>query len=137
MYRVINDLNLKDFVKIISFIDGEEKLSAYSGADIFLTTANYRSGVLLTPIESIMCGTPVIITKEIGEIFENARVEDCLIEYGDVEGLREKIRDIINNPKIGEISVTKMNSYLKENLTWEMVANKIENLYQKSINNSI
>ena len=95
--KLVTVLGLNGAVKFTDYIDERDKLSAYVDADIFVNVAAYMGGVALTPLEATMCNTPVVISRECGEVIEQA---DCgyIVDYGDIKGLKEKLRKLIENP---------------------------------------
>ncbi len=58
----INDNQMSDRVKILSFISDQEKASLYSGASLFVTTSLHE-GFGRTPIEAAMYRIPVISSR--------------------------------------------------------------------------
>ena len=131
--RIVKELDIKKNIRFIEGIYNEERLMAYSEANIFITTSNYESGVLLTPIEAILCNTPVIVTKKIGEIFKNANMEDFLIDYGDIKGLKEKMKFFIDNNQESKKMVDITRQYIISNLTWNKVVTDMERVYEDCI----
>jgi len=60
--RLPADLGLKDQVSFVGHITGEDKISLYQAADLFvLPTSQENFGFVL--IEALACGTPVITTR--------------------------------------------------------------------------
>src|SRR3972149_3967362 len=68
--KLIKNFDLVERVIFTGFVDKNDKMSAYVDADLFIHTVLYMGGVGLTPLESILCGTPVIITEECGEVIK-------------------------------------------------------------------
>lgn len=126
---IIQHENIEGRVRFIDFVDGREKLSAYVDADIFVTTASYRSGVLITPIEAILCGTPVIVTEECGEIIKEAKCGH-LVAYGHVEGLTQMMEHVLENQEKEKELTERGKEYIYRNLSWERVAGDIERIYE-------
>ena len=122
--KLIEKLNLIGKVKFTGFLDEEDKISAYTDADLFVHTVQYMGGVGLTPLESILCDTPVIVTEECGEVIKEANA-GYWVKYGDVNDLREKMKSILENPEEGEKMVKRGKKYITENLTWSKNTEKI------------
>jgi len=122
--KLIEKLNLIGKVKFTGFLDEEDKISAYTDADLFVHTVQYMGGVGLTPLESILCDTPVIVTEECGEVIKEANA-GYWVKYGDVNDLREKMKSILENPEEGEKMVKRGKKYITEYLTWSKNTEKI------------
>jgi len=133
--KIIKEKNLKD-IKIIDFLYGSDKLSAYQDAEVFLCPPNYNSGVLLTPLESILCNTPVIITEEIKELFEKKDIA-YIVKYGDVSDFKNKIIKLLNNPEISNKMLINGRKFIQKDLNWSSVTNRIEQIYKECINPDI
>ena len=128
--KLITALNLGNRIKLMGYVDEKDKISAYIDADILV-----YPGILeifgLVPFEAIMCGTPVIVTDDCGcgELVE-ASGAGYLVEYGDIEGLKERMKEAIENPEEGEKMVKKGKKYIEENLSWDKVVKEVEKVYE-------
>jgi glycosyltransferase involved in cell wall biosynthesis len=130
--KLIERLNLSDKVKFTGFVDENNKISAYVDADLFVHTVVYMGGVGLTPLEAILCDTPVIVTEECGEVVREANC-GYLVEYGDINDLKEKMKWVIENPEEGNEMVERGKKYIMENLTWDKVVRRVEEVYETSL----
>jgi len=130
LLKLRSKLNLEDDVLFLDFIDEKDKLGAYVDAEVFIHTVMYMGGVGITPLESILCGTPVIVTDECGEVIKEA---DCgyLVRYGDVYDLLNKIKHVLGNTKEANKKVLNGQEYIKNNLGYDQVVNKFEKLYRE------
>ncbi|KAF5430839.1 Glycosyltransferase involved in cell wall bisynthesis, partial [Candidatus Methanophagaceae archaeon] len=126
--KLIKKLNLSDKVKFTGFLYVDDKISAYVDAKLFVHTVRYMGGVGLTPLEAILCDTPVIVTEECGEVIKEANA-GYLVDYGDIKDLKEKMRGVIENPEEGMNQVKKGKKYIMENLTWAAVVKRVEKVY--------
>ena len=132
--KLIEKLNLRDKVKFIGYVNESDKISTYVDADLFVHTVQYGSmgGVGLAPLEAILCNTPVIVTEECGEVIKEANA-GYLVEYGDIESLKEKMKLVIKNPEEGKEMVERGKRFIFENLPWDVVIRNVEQLYEKTI----
>lgn len=130
--KLMEKLNIRDKVKFTGHVNEDDKISAYVDADLFVHTVRYMGGVGLTPLEAILSGTPVIVTEECGEVIKEAKC-GYLVEYGDIEGLKEKMKWVIENPEEGEEMVERGKWYIEENLTWDKVVRRVEEVYEDCI----
>lgn len=130
--KLIEKLNLNDKVKFTGLLDENDKISAYVDANLFVHTVLYMGGVGLTPLEAILCGTPVIVTEGCGEVIKGANC-GYLVKYGDVNDLKEKMKCILENPEEGKEMVERGKRYIMENLTWDKVVRRVEEVYKEAI----
>jgi len=135
--KLIEKMNLRDKVKFTGFVDENDKMSAYADANLFVHTVQYNSmaGVGLTPLEAILCNTPVIVTEGCGEVIKEANW-GYFVEYGDVEGLKEKMKWVIENPERGKEMVKRGKRDIEENFTWDKVMERVEELYEDCIHHA-
>jgi len=134
--KKINDLNMDDKTLFSDSLYGKDKLEAYIDADALVYPSIYEIFGLV-PFETIMCNTPVIVTDDCG-CSELVKEVNCgyLVKYGDVHNLKEKMKYIIESPENGKEMVERGKKYIIENLSWDRVARKVEELYENCIHNT-
>lgn len=132
--KLIVEKNIRNNVKFIGFLSENEKLSAYLDADLFVNTPIYMGGVGITTIEAILCGTPVIVTDECGEIIKDANC-GYVVTYGDTDDLVDKMKLILENPEKGKVMVDRGKKYIYQHLNWGNVIENIEAIYADCIYN--
>ena len=122
------------FNKIIytGYVEEASRISAYVDADLFVHTVLYMGGVGITPLEAIICGTPIIVTNECGEIIKKAGCGE-IVEYGNIQELKEKIKMLLENPDKGKKMVKKGIDYINKNLVLDKVVTKIEEIYESCL----
>ena len=128
--KLIKTLNLGNRIKFVGFVDEKDKLSAYIDADVLVYPAIHEIFGLV-PFEAIICGTPVIVADDCGcgELVEESGA-GYLVRYGDIEGLKEKMKWVIENPEEGKEMVERGKKYIEENLIWDKVVGKVEKVYE-------
>jgi glycosyltransferase involved in cell wall biosynthesis len=57
------------------------------------------------------------------------------VRYGDVDGLKNKIIHVLNNPDEAKKKVLQGQRYIYENLTWDKIVTKVEEVYEDCIRN--
>ena len=129
---LVEQLGLSDKVRFIGFIPS--LASAYQDADVLVYPSTYEIFGLV-PFETLLCGTPVIVTDDCGcgEIIKKA---ECgyLVRYGDVAGLAEALRFALEHPDVNKRMVEAGRRYIEEHLAWESVVKRVEEVYEESIN---
>jgi glycosyltransferase involved in cell wall biosynthesis len=128
--KIIIANKIEQNVFFTGFLQEHEKLSAYVDADVFILTPQYMGGVGLTPLEAILCGTPVIVNDACGEV---VKLSECgyLVQYGDVDELKEKMIFALENPEYNKKLVENGKKFMAENLTWEKVGERVESILYK------
>lgn len=109
-----------------------EKAALYRDADVFLHTVQYMAGVGVAPLEAALCGCPVIVTDECGEIIKEANC-GYIVRYGDVEQLADIIRQVLDCPDKARTMALNAREYVKKNLTWEKATVEMECIYEECI----
>lgn len=129
--KIIEELSIGNRVKFVDYISNVSEV--YADADVLVYPAIYEIFGLV-PFEAIICGTPVIVTDDsgCGEIVKEA---DCgyLVRYGDVEGLKNQILYVLNNPDEAKKKVMQGQKYIYNNLTWDKIVTKVEEVYENCI----
>ncbi|MBM4241939.1 MAG: glycosyltransferase [Euryarchaeota archaeon] len=128
--RLIAKMNIGHKVKFTGPVSEDEKISAYLDADLFIHTVIYMGGVGITPLEAILCDTPVIVTEQCGEVIKESN-SGYIVKYGDIKVLGEKMKYVLENPQEQKEMLERGKRYIKENLTWDKVSVKIERTYNE------
>ncbi len=127
LIRKAAELGIGDKVLFMGFVRGKEKSKAYQMADVYvMPSVSEPFGI--TPLESLVNKTPVIISKQSGvsEILKN-----CLkVDFWDVDELSNKIISVLKYPELQQC--------LKENghaevckMSWDSAAEKCHNIYKE------
>lgn len=126
------DLGIDDKVIFIGSLYGKEKLEAYVDADVLVYPSFYEIFGLV-PLEALMCNTSVIVTKTCGcsEFIDKLNC-GYLVEYGNLDDLKYKIKKILQNPE--NENIIKCKNHIQNNLSWIKIAKEVENCYNDSIN---
>ncbi len=119
-------MGISDKVIFTGFLRGERLKKIYCMADLFvMPSVSEPFGI--TPLESLINGTPVLISKQSGssEVISHA----LKVDFWDTEEMANKIICVLDN--------ISMHNCLKEygkkealSLTWEKAAEKCINMYE-------
>lgn len=131
-YKMINlaaQMGISDKVLFTGFLRGEELRSVFKLADVFvMPSVSEPFGI--AALESIIHGTPVIISKQSGvsEIVQNA----LKVDFWDTDEMANKILSVI--------SYQSLKSVLQDNgrnevgtFSWDTAANETMNLYKSLV----
>lgn len=116
--------NLKERVKILSYISDEERNALLYNTDLFISTS-YMEGFGRTPVEAAMCNVPVISTKETS--LQEATMNEVFYykKATSYEDLALKIIEVLNNrptqERLEEISKKLTTEYSEEKIAEKYV----------------
>lgn len=130
---IIKEGSLGGRVIFTGLLVGEEKLSAYQDADVLVYPAIHEIFGLV-PFESIMCGTPLIVTDDCGcgEIISREGI-GYIVRYNDIYGLRDKIKEVLDDKNTAQEIVRSGREFIVNNLNWELIGNKFVDVYRKVV----
>jgi len=133
--KIIKTNNLENKIIFTGFIDENDKISIYHDAELFVNPVKYMGGVSITVFESLLSNTPVIVTKESGELVEKIDA-GSIVEYGDVESLKNEIIKSLTDKELTQKQMLNAQKYIRENLDWKRVSNNILNIYYEALEGS-
>lgn len=109
------------------FLRGKELEKAYALADVYVMPS--RSEPFgLTPLEALLCGTPVVISKQSGvsEVLKHA----LKVDFWDVDEMTNKIVALLRYKALHNQLKTHGKEEIKT-LSWDKAAAKIKCIYEK------
>ncbi len=130
--KIIKTNNLENKVIFTGFVKEEDKISIYHDAELFVNPVKYMGGVSITVFEALLSNTPVIVTKESGELVEKMDA-GTIVEYGDVESLKNEMIRSLEDENLRKKQISNAQKYIRENLDWKSVSEKILGIYYEAI----
>ena len=131
--KLIKDLGISEKVLFTGFLSGKEKLSALVDADVLVQPSIYEQGARVS-LEAIMCGTPVIVSKNTGAGEDIQKMDGGdVVEYGDIAGVIEAMWNALNNPAEAQIRTKNAIEYIKANFSLKIQVDKYEAVYRDAI----
>jgi glycosyltransferase involved in cell wall biosynthesis len=125
---LIEKLHLKEKIIITGPLYNSDKIEAYHDADIFVLPS-YHDDFGLTALESLACGTPVIITNRCGAsdvISKNAGlVIDC-----DKTSLVNAITTLHSDEKLRIKYSEQGKKLIHSDYSWNSIVDLLENCYE-------
>ena len=127
--KQITRLGLSGKVLFTGLLGGVDKLSALVDATMLVQTSIYERGPG-SPFEAILCGTPIIITKDTGA-GETVRKLDAgyLVEYGNIPVLADLMRKVMDDPFDIKNKTEAARQYIIVKLSWQNGVEEFEKLY--------
>lgn len=106
----------------------------YQASDVYVLPS-YREGLPLTIFEAMASGLPIIATPVNGVPYEiKEGVNGLLVEYGNVEGLKNAIIRILKDEKLAK-KLSKNNVEKARNYDWDLIAERYMKVYKDVIKN--
>lgn len=129
--KIIRENKVENRVIFTGFVKEEDKISIYHDAELFVNPVRYMGGVSITVFESLLSNTPVIVTRESGELVEKMDA-GSIVEYGDVESLKNEMIRSLEDKTLTQKQVSNAQKYIMENLDWKNVSEKILDIYMEA-----
>jgi len=131
--KLVSRLDLSHKVLFTGYLSGVDKLSALVDADMLVQTSMYERGPG-SPFEAILCGTPIIITRDTGAGEIAGKIDaGYLVEYGNIEELTAAMKKILDDPAEALDKTQKAKHHIMANLCWEKIVDLYESLYESVI----
>ncbi len=106
----------------------KDKLSAYMDSDVFCMAPSHYEETSTAALESLACGTPVVITEqcEIPGLEESGA--GVTVRY-DVRELESALERVLYQRSLGEDVSEKAKKLIRQNYDWGMIINRIEDVF--------
>jgi glycosyltransferase involved in cell wall biosynthesis len=127
--KLITGLELSDKVLFTGPLYGQEKLSAYVDADVYVLPSVYEI-FGITIFEACICGTPVIVTDRCG-LADTIKGQAGLVVPCEKERLQQALLNMLGNDKLRREFGEKGRLLVREKFNWEKVAEQTEKMYQE------
>jgi glycosyltransferase involved in cell wall biosynthesis len=132
LIRLTEKLGVKDKVIFLRSSNDTELAEVYASCDVFLFPAQITWG--LAVIEAMAAAKPVIVSNKCGasEIIQN-NVNGIIINHAKPDELAKKAEMLFINPDIRNEIGKNASEYVNRNLSWEKFAERMENVFEKTI----
>lgn len=110
-------------------VRGNMKRAAYIDASVTVYPSEFEIFGLV-PFESILCGTPVVVSDDsgCGEIIGEAKI-GIVTPYGNAALLAEAIESAIDSPQESRQQIEIGKKFIRENFAWPKIAAQTIELY--------
>ena len=111
--------------------DKEKIAEMYQAADVYVLPS-YREGLPLTLFEAYASALPVVASPCNGIPYElKENVNGFLVNYGNVDLLKKRILEVLDNPKLAK-QFSKTNLEKAKNYTWDIITQRYLDLYEET-----
>jgi glycosyltransferase involved in cell wall biosynthesis len=129
LHNLTAKLNLQDRLFFLGLITGQQKISLYQCADLFVSPTRFENfGLVL--IEALACGTPVVTTKGTN-IWDEVQNADGIIADSTPQALATAIHDLLKKPEELPARGRQGRAWAFKALAVEPLARRYEDLYRK------
>lgn len=130
---LVAKLNLGDRVLFPGFLGGQDKLAALVDADVVIQPSRYEQAAW-APIEAVLCGTPVIVSRNTGSGEDVSRMDaGYLVTYGDKEQMVQTIQTILAEPAKARNRTKRAREFISKNLRFSNRVEEYERLYTECV----
>lgn len=124
----VQKLNLEDDVLFLGRVPSEELLLLYNAARVLVHPALYE-GFGLTPLEAMVCGTPVIVSN-VSSLPEVVGDAGLLVDPRDTEGFAVAMWRVLTDPDLHQ-ELRQKGLQRAKNFSWEKTARETLALYHR------
>jgi len=128
--KQIDDLNINDRILFTGPLYGADKLNAYVDADVYVLSSVYET-FPNTVLESLVCGTPVVLTDRCG-IADVVDKVAHVVEY-DKNQLQDVLFRILIDEKTKNRFSESGKKLVKEEFNWDKIVKKVERIYENCL----
>ncbi len=117
--KEIKRRSLEKKVHLIGYIEGDDKVGAYTGAEI-LVVPSRREAMSIVALEAGACGTPVLLTTECG--FDEVKEVGCQVVEPSKEGLYNGMHSMLLSSQNLEVVGNNLRNLVLDRYTWQKTA---------------
>jgi glycosyltransferase involved in cell wall biosynthesis len=130
---LVRTLNIEDRTLFTGLLRGRERLEALADADVVVYPSAHEIFGLV-PLESILAGTPVIVSDDsgCGEIVRAVGGGD-VIPLGDVQSLTRAIDVVLENPDAKRAAVADAAMRVRRDYGADVVCAALESMYRELV----
>jgi glycosyltransferase involved in cell wall biosynthesis len=131
--RLSENLGIKDKVLFLHSKSDAELAEVYAACDVFVYPSSASPwGLVVT--EAMAASKPVIVSKQVGtsEIIQEG-VNGVVIDSAKPEEIAKQVELLMNDPKLRKKLGENAYQYVKNNLSWERYAEKVESVFQETL----
>ncbi|MEC8193492.1 MAG: glycosyltransferase [Myxococcota bacterium] len=118
-------------VHFAGLVEGVERLELLADTDVLVyPSADEVFG--LVPFEGLLCGAPVVVADDCGcgELIAEAGA-GLLVRYGDIDGIRSRVRTLLEDKESAQAMVGRGRRYVREQLGFTSIAERHVAVYER------
>ena len=125
---------LAERVRLLGFIPDDRLATAYQAADLSIMPSQSLEGFGLSTLESLACGTPVVVTP-VGGLPESVEALNPKLVLSDKgpEAIAEWLDSFFRGKLIVPVA-EECRSYVETNFSWPIIAQRVKKVYSRVAN---
>ena len=129
MRRLVQRLGLSERVAFLGFVSGRTKVSLYQAADVFVLPTSHENWGFVS-VESLACGTPIIITRGVDIWPELESSGGAVIVDSTPQAIAAAIATLLGHQSRRQSMQQKGRAWVLQNLSLERVLGQYEQAYR-------
>lgn len=130
--KLIAHLGIKSKVLFTGPLDGQEKLEAYTDADVFVMPSRYEA-FSISMLEACACGVPVVTSDCCGIAETIVASRAGLVVPRDKQLLTDAILNVLQDDKARQTFGGRGGLLVREKFNWQMIVGQVEGIYESVI----
>ena len=127
------ELSIAEDVHFLGFKSGEKKNEILKNSDLVVQLSRFEQGAW-APIEGLLCGTPILVTRNTGSGEDVQRLNaGYLVDYDNIEEFVNQVKFIFNNYDDALLKTENAREYIINNLSMEARMDEYVSIYKKCI----
>ena len=133
--ELVKKLDIENKVTFTGCIGGEEKNSALKDAGVIVQMSRHEQ-VVWAPFETVLCGTPVIVTQDFGAEEDVKRFNaGGTVMFREIELLFETINSVFESCELGLSKTQVAKDYILSKMFVNSRTQEYTDVYQRAIDN--
>ena len=133
LQKLAKELFIDKHVHFVGFKSGDSKNEILQNSDIVVQLSRFEQGAW-APIEGLLCGTPILVTRDTGSGEDVKRLDaGYLVAYDDTDEFFAQVNYIFSNYEEALKKTNKAKEYIINNLSMEARMNEYVELYKRCL----
>lgn len=126
--RRADGLGLSGSVAWVGFLEGSEKLAAFSAADVYVLPS-YSENFGVAPVEAMAAGVPVLVSDQVGVAPDVVETNSGVVVPCAVDPLAAALRNLLERGDLRSQLAANASRAARERFSSEATAIKLQDLY--------
>ena len=128
LQKTVKEFGVEERVHFIGYVEKNIISIAYYASNLLVIPSRYEA-MSIVVLEAGITATPVLITDQCG--FDVAKIGGGMVVSPSVDGLQKGLIEMLSNRDRLKTMGVKLQKYITENLTWDIIVYKYIDLYKQ------